>query len=136
MNTKKKSPTLFPEEEVTPDLREIIMETHDFIKQLKNDYDQYISDLRLDRRTVEELLGVSTSTVARWRRDGVLPYTITPSGMTTYLFEDVLAAVKRGVLTSKSFSQMEAICRLKAFKTGVLFRALTNINLNDEDNEQ
>ncbi len=122
MDTNNNSPSLFPENQ-TPDIRELILEIHGFIKDLKDDYDKFVADVRLDRSTVEELLGVSSSTLARWRARGVLPYGINESGASYYLFDDVYVALKRGVLEAKGFKRLDALGRLKAFKNGLLFKS-------------
>ena len=131
MNTNNNSPTLFPEDQ-SPDMRALILEIHGFIKDLKEDYDKFVADVRLDRPTMQELLGVSPSTLARWRARGVLPYGISVGGASYYLFDDVYAAVKRGALVAKGFKRLDAIGRLKAFKNGLLFKARMNQNQDEE----
>ncbi|MDE7026276.1 MAG: DNA-binding protein [Paramuribaculum sp.] len=127
MDTNNNSPSL-QTEEIAPDIRAMIMEIHDYITELKHDYDKYIADVQLDRRTLEMLLDVSEATIGRWRSSGVLPYTVSSSRISYYRFEDVFVAVKRGQLKARTFDPVEALKRLKAFQNGLLFQVKTSTN--------
>lgn len=130
MNTNNNSPNQ-DSGELTPDLRTMLMEIHDYITELKRDYDKFVSDVRIDRVTLQELLGVSEATIGRWRTRGVLPYYVNSSRASYYLFDEVYVAVKRGQLEARGFNRINALERLKVFKNGLLFQVRTGINPDD-----
>ncbi len=107
----------------TADLKTMIKEIYDYIIELKKDYDKFVADVRLDRHSVQELLGVSEATVGRWRAKKLLPYYINDSRNSYYLFDDVYVACKRGQLDIRGFDRIAALKRLNAFKNGLLFQA-------------
>lgn len=131
MDTNNNSPTQ-NSEETTPDIKAMIREIYDYIVDMKHDYDRQVANMQLDRRTVEQLLNVSEATIGRWRSRGVLPYYINSSRASYYLFDDVYVAVKRGQLVARTFDPVEALRRLNAFQSGLMFQIKNKANSADE----
>lgn len=51
----------------------------------------------LTRADVARLFEVSPATVARWTREGKLPFVLTPGGQRRYVREEVVALVRRSL---------------------------------------
>lgn len=91
-----------------------------FIKELKQDYEVLDEKVELNSSDVMRLLGVSRSTLGRWRESNVIPYRYISSNHVVYPFKGLYIAVKTGRATFKVFRRIDAIQRLNAYKDGII----------------
>lgn len=114
------------------EIKEMISELYAFMQQIKQDHDNICGVIELDRVTLERLLGVSESTIYRWRTAKVVPYHLRSDHSTYYIYDEIYVALKRGLLNSKSFNRLEALQRMKMYKEGII-RGLLSPNTEDPE---
>ncbi|MDL2213758.1 DNA-binding protein [Bacteroides sp. OttesenSCG-928-E20] len=104
------------------EIHKMISEVYVFMKDMKHDYDAIVGSIEMDRQTIGRLLGVSESTLYRWRSapNFTLPCHYHSDRSTYYVYDEVYIALKRGQLRAKGFDRIEAMQRMKMYKEGVI----------------
>ncbi len=102
------------------EIQEMLREALGLLREQKAVYDLRVDNITLDSALMEELTGMSETTIYRWRRDGVLPFHVDDRGHYFYKFPEVYALVKKGKLQARSFNRRECLKKLRAYERGVL----------------
>ena len=101
-------------------LREELRQVARFILELKRDYAVLEDKIELGTSDVLRLLGISKSSLARWRESNSVPYRYVSSNHVVYPFKGLYIAIKTGRATFKGFRRLEALQRMNAYKDGIL----------------
>lgn len=101
-------------------MREELKSIIDFLHDMKNDYSVLEDKIELNSSDVMRLLGISRSSLARWRDSNSIPFRYVSSNHVVYPFKGLYVAVKTGRASFKGFRRVEALQRLNAYKDGVL----------------
>ncbi len=99
--------------------KELIM-VISFINELKQDYVVLENQIELTSNDVMTLLGVSKSTLSRWRNNNLIPFRYIALNQVVYPFKELYIAVKIGRASCRGFSRVEVLQRLNAYKDGVI----------------
>lgn len=73
------------------------------------------NDIELGSKDVMTMLGISASTLTRWRSDKKVKFRYLSSNHVVYLFSDLYEAIKSGKATCKGFSNIEALKRMEDY---------------------
>lgn len=71
--------------------------------------------IELGSKDVMTMLGISASTLTRWRSDKKVKFRYLSSNHVVYLFSDLYEAIKSGKATCKGFSNIEALKRMEDY---------------------
>jgi hypothetical protein len=77
------------------------------------------TDIELGSKDVMTILGISSSTLTRWRSDKKVKFRYLSSNHVVYLFSDLYDAVKSGKATCKGFSNIDALKRMDDYLSKV-----------------
>lgn len=91
-----------------------------FIVEMRRDYSVLEDKMELSSSDVIRLLGISRSSLARWRDTNAIPFRYISCNHVAYPFKGLYVAVKSGRASFKGFRRVEALQRLNAYKDGVL----------------
>ena len=94
-------------------------------KNDKDPLDMKLEDtMELSTRDVMAALGVSESTVYRWRKDNKIKYRLSPGGEARFLYVQLELAIKGGGIVVRGMDKNELLDRLCRFKEDVIFNKL------------
>lgn len=91
-----------------------------FIVEMRRDYSVLEDKMELSSSDVIRLLGISRTSLARWRDTNAIPFRYISCNHVAYPFKGLYVAVKSGRASFKGFRRVEALQRLNAYKDGVL----------------
>ncbi len=91
-----------------------------FISELRQDYRVLEDKIELSSKDVMRLVGISKSTLSRWRVDNVISFRYVSYNQVVYSFKDLYIAIKTGRASFRGFSRIEALQRLNAYKDGLI----------------
>lgn len=91
-----------------------------FIVEMRRDYSVLEDKMELSSSDVIRLLGISRTSLARWRDTNAIPFRYVSCNHVAYPFKGLYVAVKSGRASFKGFRRVEALQRLNAYKDGVL----------------
>ena len=80
--------------------------------------------MELSTRDVMAALGVSESTVYRWRKDNKIKYRLSPGGEARFLYVQLELAIKGGGIVVRGMDKNELLDRLCRFKEDVIINKL------------
>lgn len=101
-------------------LRQMIVETYKFVREIKQEYDQNTEQMEISSKELEDLLGMGDRTLTRWRTKNVLRYHLDTNGHPYHLYTEVYNDVKSGRIKGKGFNKQACLHRLKAYRMGIL----------------
>ncbi len=91
-----------------------------FISELRQDYRVLEDKIELSSKDVMRLVGISKSTLSRWRIDNVISFRYISYNQVVYSFKDLYIAIKTGRASFRGFRRIEALQRLNAYKDGLI----------------
>ncbi len=91
-----------------------------FISELRQDYRVLEDKIELSSKDVMRLVGISKSTLSRWRINNVISFRYISYNQVVYSFKDLYIAIKTGRASFRGFRRIEALQRLNAYKDGLI----------------
>lgn len=104
--------------EIAVDILARLNEIAEMLKNKHAEKDVIVENFLLDRDQVLKILGVSVSTLARWRMNNQIPYKLQKNGTTVYVFRELLESLKRGDFAARGFDRTAALQRMQDFYRG------------------
>ncbi|OPZ31689.1 MAG: hypothetical protein BWZ00_00467 [Bacteroidetes bacterium ADurb.BinA174] len=107
------------------DIEQYVRRTSDLFSELEN-------TLELTSREVMDTLGISKSTLYRWRESHTVPFRYDERGNALYPYKDLVVAVKNGTLTMQNANKSQILAKLSDFKESIITNSLwQNSSCND-----
>lgn len=107
------------------DIEQYVRRTSDLFSELEE-------TLELTSREVMDTLGISKSTLYRWRESHTVPFRYDERGNALYPYKDLVIAVKNGSLTMQNANKAEILAKLSDFKEKIITNSLwQNSSCND-----
>lgn len=98
-------------------------ETNKLVSDLKVMRDALVGNIQMDSLTLQIILDVSDSTLYRWRISpppNNLPHYVRDNGSIYYDYDEVLTALRKGRLSARGFSRLDAIKKMIKYREDVL----------------
>jgi len=98
-------------------------ETNKMVSDLKVMRDALVGNIQMDSLTLQIILEVSDSTLYRWRiapSPNNLPHYVRDNGSIYYDYDEVLTALRKGRLTARGFSRLDAIKRMLKYREDII----------------
>lgn len=107
------------------DIEQYVRRTSDLFSELEE-------TLELTSREVMDTLGISKSTLYRWRDSHTIPFRYDERGNALYSYKDLVIAVKSGSLTMQNANKSQILAKLSDFKEAIITNSLWhNSSCND-----
>ena len=99
------------------DIEQYVRRTSDLFSELEE-------TLELTSREVMDTLGVSKSTLYRWRESHTIPFRYDERGNALYPYKDLIIAIKNGSLTMQNANKSQILAKLSDFKEEIITNSL------------
>lgn len=99
------------------DIEQYVRRTSDLFSELEE-------TLELTSREVMDTLGISKSTLYRWRDSHTVPFRYDERGNALYPYRDLVIAVKNGSLTIQNANKSQILAKLSDFKDEIITNSL------------
>lgn len=126
--------------ECLADLKGQIIVLTEKIGEMTARRDFLLGRIKLDRKSLQDLLGVSKNTIYKWRKgeDGYkLIAHSEEDGSKYYLFSEVFQAIRQGKLHARGFKRLWALQRMVAYQEGCSngYSAASEFVFDDSDSD-
>lgn len=114
-------------------LKEQLNRIESYIERTTELYKDIDDALEMSSKDVMETLGISESTLYRWRKKGIVRYHYAHSGDVRYLYSSLFMAVKCYQIKIPAMPKDEAIRRLMEYKNNIIINSyMTKEKRNDK----
>ena len=113
-------------------LKEQLNRIESYIERTTELYKDIDDALEMSSKDVMETLGISESTLYRWRKKGIVRYHYAHSGDVRYLYSSLLMAVKCYQIKIPAMPKDEAIRRLMEYKNNIIINSYMTKEKRDD----
>lgn len=103
-----------------------------FVERTTGLYCDIEENLELTTKELVSVLGVSLSTLYRWRQNGMVRYRFLKNGEIRYPFNALFFAVRHAHLSVPGLSKEEVMKRLNKFKDNLIINGITYNELRND----
>lgn len=101
-----------------------ITEIEQYVRRTSDLFNELEESLDLTSREMMDTLGVSKSTLYRWRESRAVPFRYDERGNALYSYKDLIIAVKSGSLIIQSTNKSEILAKLADYKEKIITNSL------------
>lgn len=101
-----------------------IVQIEKYVKGTTDLFADFEKQLELSSKDLQTVLGVSKSTLYRWRKDRVIPFRYDDSGNALYSFKGLVLAVKNGNLKIRGLTKTQMLMQLATLKEQIIQNSL------------
>lgn len=113
-------------------LKEQLNRIESYIERTTELYKDIDDALEMSSKDVMETLGISESTLYRWRKKGIVRYHYAHSGDVRYLYSSLFMAVKCYQIKIPAMPKDEAIRRLMEYKNNIIINSYMTKEKRDD----
>lgn len=113
-------------------LMDKIIGIEEYVKRTTDIFSDLEENLELTSREMMDTLGVSKSTLYRWRENHVIVYRYDERGNALYPYKDLVVAIKSGSLTMQNANKSQILAKLSDFKETIITNSLWHNNPTKE----
>ena len=106
-----------------------ITDIEQYVKRTSDLFSELEETLELTSREVMDTLGVSKSTLYRWRDSHTVSFHYDERGNALYPYKDLVVFVKNGSLTMQNANKSQILAKLSDFKETIITNSLWHNNL-------
>ncbi len=104
-----------------------------YVKQTSNLFHELEATLELNSREVMDTLGISKSTLYRWRESRSIAFRYDEKGNALYPYKDLILDVKMGKLTIQNSNKSEILSKLTEFKEKIISSSLGILHKKEDE---
>lgn len=119
------------ESEAFQELLKKIRNIEQYVKRTSDLFCELDETLELSSRDIMDTLGISKTTLYRWRDKHIIPFRFDERGNALYPYKDLIIAVKNGTITMPKTNKTEILCMLSDFKEKVIVGSLWHTKPNN-----
>lgn len=101
-----------------------ITDIEQYVKRTSDLFNELEESLDLTSREMMDTLGISKSTLYRWRESHAVSFRYDDKGNALYPYKDLIIAVKSGSLTIQGISKSEILTKLADYKEKIIQNSL------------
>lgn len=113
-------------------LKEQLNRIESYIERTTELYKDIDDALEMSSKDVMETLGISESTLYRWRKRGIIRYHYSNSGDVRYLYSSLFMGVKCYQIKIPAMPKDEAIRRLMEYKNNIIINSYMTKEKRDD----